>query len=221
MTDPNQPAAITQDDVLRIVSETVNKAIASRDKMSDKKREEDKLAFAKLLDEKLAGFKPGELPADPSKKPKDLEIETLRRQLTEQGGSLEEIKRERDLERAKNRAAALDRLVVESLANVGKIDGISGRMALAALKSTGRVGYGDEEGEPDKIVFRDDSGVAVDLATGMKGWLKTEEGKFFLPPTGVRGAGTRPGGIAPGGNGKLTPDDQKAALAAIFEDAFG
>lgn len=180
--------------------------------------------FQKVLDDKLKDFKPGEAGGGEGGKgsKKDVEIETLRKQVEELRRSNEETASIAAQERAKNKRVALNQNVTDTLASLARIEGVPARMALAALTANGRVFYDEEGDNPDRIVFKGDDGLTVDLGMGLKAWLKTDEGKFFLPQTTVRGSGSRPGGAAPGagGNGPMTNDQRLAHLQTLLDDSL-
>ena len=72
-----------------------------------------------------------------------------------------------------------------------------------------KLGHDEETGEP---VYHENEHSVVDLATGIRAWMKTEEAKIFLPPTGARGSGDRPG---QGGPKTQTGASQEATDADI------
>ena len=111
--------------------------------------------------------------------------------MNEMATALQEQKEIAAREVAKSQKAQLDQLVTDRLGVLGKIDGTGARLALLALTASGRVGRGEGE-DSDRAVFRGDDGVTVDLDTGLKQWLKTDEAKFFQAPSGARGSGSRP-----------------------------
>lgn len=132
------------------------------------------------------------------KKAKDVELDSLRRQMSEMQSQLQEQRDIAAREQQKNRTAQLEKLVTERLNDMGKIAGTGAKLALLALTAAGRVGYGEGD-DADKAVFRGDDGVTVDLDTGLKQWLKTDEARFFQAPSATRGSGSRPGAPAPSG----------------------
>lgn len=182
--------------IKQIVSQIVNSAIATRDKMSDKKREQDREAlkadFAKLLEEKLA--KPADPKDDPDGKggkprdrKEDVEIQTMKRRMEQLEKTTQEAMQQAAAERAKNRNAAKRDAVAEILEPLG-ITGARFKYAYAALQD--RLNYAAEDS--DDLVFSEDTGGEVDYRAGLTAWAKSDEAKILLPPTGTQGAGTRP-----------------------------
>lgn len=71
------------------------------------------------------------------------------------------------------------------------------RQAIALLVDADkRVALSDD----GQIVFRD-GGAELDLAAGLKDWIKTDEAKIYLAPRGASGSGDRPAGGKPPRNG--------------------
>ena len=192
---PETPATLSESRVHQLI----NSALASQKKELERKAKEDREAFSKMLDEKLGALKPAEpaAPGEGGKKAKDVELDSLRRQMQELQGQLQEQRDVAQRELQKNRTSQMHSVVQERLAEMGKITGTGAKLALMALTASGRVGYGEGD-ESEKLVYRGDDGVTVDLETGLKQWLKTEEAKYFQAPSGARGSGSRPG-AAPAG----------------------
>ena len=118
-------------------------------------------------------------------------FKSMQRQLAEVTKETERLKSERDQERSKSRDMSLRQKVTDELTKNGITDPQRARHALAVLKEEQRVKYAEDDS--DDIVFRDADGSFLDLSTGVKSWSKGEDGKHFLPPTGARGSGDRPG----------------------------
>lgn len=189
----------------KILGATVNNMLTARLKTFEKQLHE-KIGssigetLTKTLDEKLAGFKQSAADDEggkdgKGKKGESVELATLRRQMSELTQRTEESDRRYAAERAKNRAATLKDASQSVLATHG-IDGNKFRVAFAVLQQDGRIRYAADDS--DDLVFVDDAGNEVDLAVGLKSWVKTEDAKMFLPPSGTRGSGSRPGnGTAP------------------------
>lgn len=195
-TEGNAPALSAEQiaAVTEIVNRTVNGAAATQKKLladSLKKSGED---MAKLLDEKLSGFRPtpaeGGDGGEGGKKSKgdSVETATLKKQMADQAKVLEDLKRDRDTEKAKNRAAVKERNVSNALSKYG-IEGMRFQGAYAMLDRQGRVKHVDDEG--DDLVFVDDTGAEIELDAGLAGWVKNDVAKMFLPPSGAAGSGAR------------------------------
>lgn len=178
--------------------------------------------ISKSVDEKLSTLKPVvEDPDDKGGKNKggkgeNVELATLRKQQLETTKLLEDMKRERDQERSKRRDVALRQATSEQLAKIG-IDGTRFKGAFAMLQQDGRIKHRDDDS--DELVFVDDAGSEVELEVGLAAWAKTDEAKIFLPPSGMKGAGTRPSG----GNNpppKLSPEQQQEAAWTAAGEAI-
>lgn len=86
------------------------------------------------------------------------------------------------------------------------------QIALTHLEASGAVTL-DDKGAP-AFKFRRDGGYddVVDAAKGAAEWLKTQDGQFFLPPSGAKGTGdgagdTRGAGGGGGGGGERSAMD--------------
>lgn len=193
-----------------LIGQPVNAAIKSQldtqTKRFEKQLRESSESIAKMLDEKLTTVKPPEGKEPPEGKgKKDVELESIRRQMSEQATAhsalLQKLKEAED----QNRTTALHTLVTERLSALGQIVGTGARLALNHLSAIGRVGYDEDGDSPNRAVFRGEDGVTVDLDTGLKTWLKTDEAKFFQAPSGTRGSGSRPA-QQPATSGPVTRD---------------
>lgn len=85
-------------------------------------------------------------------------------------------------------------------------------VALSHLRATQAVKL-DEKGNPVFVVTREWGEDPMPAAKGAAEWLQTEEGKFFLPPTGAQGTGDRAG--SPERAGGVAADPMQIALAAL------
>jgi hypothetical protein len=172
--------------------------------------------FGKLLE----GLKPsapdkGKDPAQPTFKLEDspewkasqAEISALKKKTADAEASTAQ-------ERAKNRAASLRATLSEQLAKHGvPADRI--KLAVGHLISAEQlVGYSDD-GKGDAIVYRDGDVNEVSLDAGLKSFLRTGDGKVFLPAQNPGGSG---GG--PNGRGAAPPDknDPRAPLRAAVRN---
>jgi len=215
--------------IRQIVSTIVNSAIATRDKMADKKREQDRAAmtadFAKLLEEKLKP-PPGDEPTEPGGKPGKggkaddatvRELTTIRRQMEQLTKTSEENAQRAAAERAKNREAAMRGAVSEALDPLG-INGIRFKAAYALLQQSGRIKYAADDSD-DLIFLEEGTGAEIDYRPGLATWAKSDEAKIFLPPSGTQGAGTRPPARNPQiKNGPVTPQERTARINAALSD---
>lgn len=236
MAEPNEPKAPFTDEqtdhLKQIVSGIVNSAISARDKMSDKKRAEDREAlksdFAKMLEDLKGTIRPpepeeGKEGGKRGKQPDNsVEMQTLRKEISELKSRAEASdQRAADAER-KNRDIALRQNATDELSKVG-IQGNNARLALSVLLQEGRIAYDKDVGvgEDDKLLFHAEEGW-VELPSGLKSWAKTADAKIFLPAAGAAGAGTRPArGTQNGAPEKLTPEQQKANLGQALDRLLG
>jgi hypothetical protein len=147
--------------------------------------------FGKLLEDKLKEFKPAPPPDDPEPGgkggKKDVALATMQKQLTDALTAMNEQKQLAAEATARFRSREIRDRVENALTAVGIPKGVHADAAFAFLRD--RI---VDDAEGDRINFRDDSGEEVDIVTGLKGWVKTEPAKLFIPPSGARGAGTRP-----------------------------
>ncbi len=211
-------AAFTQehwDEVDKRVAAVVNSALTGRLKTFEKQLgEKIEGTLGSILDKKLEGYKAPV--ADPDgaggkndKNKDNVALATIQRQLEVQKADIERISAERDTERKKNRDTALRTKSTEGLTKIGITDPFMAKVALAHLREEGRIGL--ESDDSDNLVWNDETG-SVSFETGLRSWAKTEEAKRFLPASGAKGSGSRPGGL--GSNGAPDP-------AAARDEFFG
>jgi hypothetical protein len=198
-----QTAAIKE-----IVGGIVNSAISARDKMADKKRAEDRDAikseFGKLLDEKLSTFRPTEVGGEGGEgggkgkggKGPDPQLVAMQRKLDDmdarERASTERAAKAEQRRRALERNSRLD----AALAKGGVSDPFMRELAIAHFDRRGVAPWSSED-EDGEVVWSVEDGLPVSLDDGFGKWLKTEEAKRFLPPTGTKGSGSRPGNGRP------------------------
>lgn len=213
------------------LNETINKAITARNKDVEKKLDKalaeaftafapklDEIVTAKLEEGKKAGGEGGGEQKDPKAILDHPEFKGLQKQLADLKKESEAAKAETAAERAKVRDATLRQKLGEGLGSIGIADNFRVSKAIGDLvDSSKRVRWADEG---DGIVFRDSDGSEVDLATGLKGWAKTDEGKFYLPPRGTTGSGATSGGRSPG-TGDGSKALQKGDLGRMLMRAAG
>jgi hypothetical protein len=213
MTDP-APAAgdFTPDQIDKIQTITagvLNSAMTARFKTFEKQLHESLgKTIGEQLKEHLKTAKPEEEPdAEPEKGKKgknapqvdNVMVNTLQTQLAELNRRYEMAEKNAAEERAKNRTAMLRTKLAEELARVGVTDATAQQLAIGILvDSRQAVTFDELEGNENKIVFKTPEGGVVNLDVGLRGWVKSPEAKYFIPANQARGAGTRPGGYAPG-----------------------
>jgi len=188
-----------------VTEEQLNKAISARLAAFEKKHKEQLAAaletlaptLDQLLEQKLAGIKAPE-PAAPKGKT-EVENDPLFKGMQKRLAELEATANEARAQAAAQAKAAKDSLLrqkaAEELSKHG-IDAARARHALATLvDSDKRVRWSEDD--DSQLVFRDSDGTEVDLTTGIRSWVKTDEAKIFLPPRGTAGSGERPQGKQP------------------------
>jgi hypothetical protein len=158
----------------------------------------------KLRDELAALFpKPEPKPEGEGPKPEGAaaaqpqsgpELKRLQDQITLLTKQAEDARSERDAERARARDSLLRQRVTDALSGVG-IEGVRARHALGLLVDAERRVRWAEDGA--SVLFRTDAHDDLDLAAGVREWLKTDDAKLYLPPRGAAGSGDRPGAQPP------------------------
>jgi len=191
--------ALSEEDLAQVtgvIQDKLNATVSNLKKTFDlaqsKGTESLKGEIAKLLEDKLKDVKPPEPPASDdkggsNKGAKDLAISTLQKRLEDAEKAIRESndarmkaeKRRREIERQN----ALD----VHLAKGGVSDPFMRELAIAHFDRRGYVP--DEEGAESALVWRGTDGVDVAFEEGIGSWLKTEEAKRFLPPSGAGGSG--------------------------------
>jgi hypothetical protein len=211
-----------------ITLEDVNKAITARFSAYEKKLDtkfaesfggfETKLT--ELLGAKLEELKPKADDADKKAKQEPASIEEhpqfrgLQKQLSEVKNKLEAQQKAAEAERAKARDVTLRQRVTERLTE-GGIDGVRAKHALGYLvDSEKRVRFADDK--DDSIIFADANGEALDLETGLKGWLSSDEAKLYLPPRGAAGSGERNDNANRRGGAPPADDSDESARKALL-----
>jgi hypothetical protein len=140
--------------------------------------------------------------------PKDLQISTLQKQIadlqtstaTEKSARIAAEKRRREIERSNS--------LVQQLAKGGVVDPFMQELAVSYFDRRGYVPLGEDE--ETGLVWRGTDGVEVAFEEGVTSWLKTDEAKRFLPPSGAGGSGGR----RPPSRGSAT----KEVRETTFED---
>jgi hypothetical protein len=216
-----------------ITLEDVNRAITARNKDFEKKLEAKlgeltggitkglEAKLQELLTPKGEGGE-GEPPkpkgeGDPEKQkspPKDPEVIALKSEVTKLKNAQAENERRVQAAEAKRRDVEMRQLVTERLAAHG-IDGVRAKHAIGYLVDASRSIVLDESGG---VSFRGPDGEPVDLESGIKSWVSTDEAKIYLPPRGTAGSGDR---LINGGNGPgNTPKDPRGELTELVGKAF-
>jgi hypothetical protein len=117
------------------------------------------------------------------------ELKKLQDQIAQLTTKAEAAERERDAERARARDTTLRQRLTEALSVAG-IEGVRARHAVGLLVDAERRVRWTEDGQ--SIAFDD-----IELAAGLREWLKTDDAKLYLPARGALGSGDRPGAQPP------------------------
>lgn len=120
---------------------------------------------------------------DPNANP---EFAKMQKQLAETTKRLEAISAEKEAEIVKRKDTELNTSLQAELAKIG-VPASRIKAVVAMMKHEDKVVGYDEDGS---LVFKTPNG-DTDLAAGIKGWSKTDEGKEFIAATGVKGAGNK------------------------------
>lgn len=201
----------TENTTKYMTAEEANKFYTAREKRLEER-------MGKMLEDRMAKVLEQIKPTAEAPKPTGGPADEVKAQMAEMQNRLKAAEAEREREKQAREQERAERMRSEE------------RAALAdALRSAG---VGDKQVKPavamlfteEGRVKRDDTGAIkfrvqkdgyedlVDLETAVKEWVKTEEGKIFLPARQVGGSGTKPSGV-PGHNGKgVSPDELKAQL---------
>ena len=146
----------------------------------------------------------------------DVEFQTMQQKLQTQEELLQSIKRERDVERQKNRNAYLRQVSTQHLAGLGITDGVSQDLAITSLIAKGTLGF--ESDNSDMIVWHTNTGETFEATEGFKMWSRSPEAQRLLPAVGARGSG----GSRSNGNNNgaaLTPEEAQSRAWSLLKDA--
>ncbi len=209
-----------------VTAEELNKAITARFTDHQKKLEKHLESFSGALTGKLEELLKAAVPAPAptstaeTPKPADADSPALRgmmKQLEELKRDNLKIQQERDAERTRAKDATLRQQLSDALIKNG-VDATRVKHAVGILVDSEKRVRFEEDG--DSIVFKDNDNTDVDLLTGIKSWVKSDDGKFYLPPRGVNGSGDRGAGRAP--NVTNTSKTVNAeSLGNLILDEFG
>ena len=191
------PAALTEEAVAKIASDTMNSVFEGRSKKLKRELLEEFGKGLEPISKQIAdlaaaasqpvGKKKKE--GEPSEDGNSPEMRGLQRQLQEQKATTDAVLQKLAAAEAKEKSTTLRARLSEELGKHGITETPRVKAATAVLLSENRVRY-DEDGQ---IVFAESEDSVLDLATGIKAWVKLDDNKIFLPPTGARGSGDRPG----------------------------
>lgn len=189
------------------VQELISKAIGARlrefegkvAKTLDARIGDAVTKVTEVIDEKLRGAPPPPPPAGGTGPGPDQNLENhpivkgLQKQVADLTAASEKSKAEVEAERAKARHAELRQDTLTILGTHG-IDGQRAQHAIGYLLDAQKLVRHDSEG---RAVYGPAGEDPVDLATGLKSWVGSEDGKFYLPPSGASGSGGPPRGGPP------------------------
>ena len=93
---------------------------------------------------------------------------------------------------AKERDGSLRKFLNQELSKAGVRPEMIKHAIATLVDSDKTVGYTSDEyaQDKDRMVFKSKSG-EEDLTTGLKNWIRSDEGKVFLPPKGAQGSGDK------------------------------
>lgn len=205
-----------------VTAEELNKAITARFTDHQKKLEKHLETFSGTLTgklEELLKSVPAPKSTDTADPPKSAsespEFKGLMKQMEEIKRENLKIQQERDAERTKSKDATLRQQLSDALIKNG-VDANRVKHAVGILVDSEKRVRFEEDGE--SIVFKDDDNTDVDLTTGIKSWVKSDDGKFYLPPRGVNGSGDRGAGRAPNiRNDSKAPTAESLGMALLEE----
>lgn len=235
MAEPGTPPAGGMNDTLReeitqMMGGVVNNMLTARLKTFEKQLHEKvglsiNESLTKTLDEKLASFKPAEkMPEEEGggkggkkSEKENAEMATLRKQMETLQAKADASERQSAQLRERARETALREQASKFLANAG-IVGDRFDAAYAKLVYDRKL-KPSEDSDSDENFYVDATGEMA-LEVGLGSWLKTEQAKIFLPPSGTRGSGSRPSSGMPNGQ-KPTPDQIRSNIAAALERELG
>jgi len=198
-----------------VAAEVANRAITARNKAYDKRFEEFSATTIKAVEKSIAeiyktlpnanaaggGEGAGGEGGDKGKGKsaggtqnvmESPEVRAMRRELDELKQKSQEAEAKAKEAEALNKKQQLRAMTSETLAKHGGMKADAARRAIALLEADGRIKYDDD----DQPIFVGEDG-DIKLEQGIKDWLKTEDGKSFLPPRGTQGSGERPGAGKP------------------------
>lgn len=215
-----------------LISTQLNSALSQRDRLSQRREQTQLESLTRLLDEKLSALKPqqsqggdggeggdGKNGAGKNKNgggtPQDnAEVQTLKRQMLELTKRYTDTEQYLSQERKKNRDTNLVSKVAEVLGSgPAPIEGQRFRAAFAYLQQQGRIRYASDES--DDILYADDTG-EIDFVPGLRTWMKSDDAKIFLPPSGANGSGSYPRRSVTPRSGPMGKEDQLRALDQRF-----
>lgn len=189
-TEQEAPPTVSLDDVKSIVAKSVNAAITQRLSQYDQKLEDTLSSqLEQIMSKTQASASNDDTPAE------DDAVQAMRARLKEMEALLAAEKQERDKERHlrsvnEERAALKDVLQAEGVPS----DRLKAAVAVLYTEDQ-RIGR-DDHGNIQFLTQEEGYVDRASLKEGVAKFLKTDEGKIYLPPRDVSGSGNK-GGRAP------------------------
>ena len=162
----------------------------------------------------FAPKKDDDVPSDPQADPApdggkvDPQITSLKRQLSTLNNRLQKSEDARADEATQRRQLGLRSAVMKSLGESG-LSGPHLKAASAVLYQDGKVHVTDDGSH----LFKDQEGLDVPLADGVRDWVASDDARLFLPPKDVRGSGDR------GSDKTKLPKLKSDAMSQAYADA--
>jgi len=212
-----------------LMGTSVNNILTARLKTSEKQLlEKTSTTIAEALKAQLPDLLKEFRPADPPPEGKDgkkgqraedvVEMATMRKMIDDLRKTSDAAVERARASEARRRESDRQKIVGERLEKGGVTDPFKRELALAYLDKKQKVAWsGDEE---DASLLWNDDGNQVSFDEGFASWLKTEEVKHFLPPTGAKGSGSTPVRGAPAAGGKPSAEQRAEAVFGSLRDAF-
>jgi hypothetical protein len=201
-----------------ITSEELNKAVTARlqafEKSFDKKHKETLSEALKGLVGEIDGLVSTKLETMVAAKSTDGKdkgksgvednpmVLGLKKELADLRTKAEQAEKRAAAEEARAKDIELRRKLGDELGKHG-VDSSRAKMAVGFLIDSDKRARYSDEGE---ILFRDEEGNDLELAAGVKAWIRSEDAKIYLPPKGMHGSGERPSSGKPkvGADGKMS-----------------
>lgn len=190
------PNYVTKEEFNELINRAMTARFSAVEKRIAQQMAEALSGLGPKLDELLQAKLP-QAPQAPAERHLDESplVKGLQKQLAELQEQNRKSQAERDAERQRARDVALRQKLTEELAKHG-VDARYARQAIGYLvDAEKRVRWTDDES--DALIFRDADGSELDLPTGLRTWVKTDEAKIYQPPRGAQGSGDRGGTTAP------------------------
>ena len=151
----------------------------------------------------------------PAQPPRDPEVTALKRQLTEMKNKLSAQDAEREAERTAARDLRMRTALSDRLAAHG-IDAKRVKHAVGFLVDAEKLVSVDASGS---LVFKASDGEMIDLESGLREWVASDDGKLYLPPRGVAGSGSESQQSRQTSRANA-PSDPRSAALKLIRDSF-